>query len=50
MFFALLLFALVALLFGLFTAVKWLIIVAIVLAVLSLISGFTGGWGYNRRL
>jgi hypothetical protein len=35
---------------GLFVeGLKWLLIIAIVLLAVSLITGFTGGWGARRR-
>lgn len=47
MFLGLLALALLALIFGLATAAKWLFIVAVVLLVLGAFSGYNG---YNRRL
>jgi len=45
---ALLVLALIALVVGFVTAAKWLFIIAVVLLLVGLFTGFRGGWGARR--
>jgi uncharacterized membrane protein YtjA (UPF0391 family) len=50
MFIGLLLLALIAFVLGFVTAAKWLFIIAVVLLVVGLFTGFRGGWGRGRTV